>query len=203
MPRLLALLPFAALLACIATVEAGLKTPKIRSNYTSQDLLPQAFSIYGDRPDECPPCFNCNLGDFTCHQFANCTASSGRCACPEGWGGEDCSTPLCGSPADGKNRLPREGKECECREGWTGINCNVCETNDACNALIPGEEGGVCFQDGLVVHKNYQNCDITNKKILETLKDQKPQATFSCNADAGECDFQCMFPAIILTELAD
>jgi hypothetical protein len=192
MPRLFSLLPLAALLSlrCIGSASAGLQTPKLKRNYTSNDLLP-AFSIYGDRPDDCPPCFNCNLEAFTCHQFANCTAATGRCACPEGWGGEDCSTPLCGSPAKGKDRKPREGKTCDCTDGWGGINCNVCQTDQACNALVPGGEGGVCYTHGAVVRKNYQNCDITNKKILEQLKDQKPQATFSCDATDATCNFQC------------
>jgi hypothetical protein len=69
----------------------------------------------------------------------------------------------------------------------------VCSSNTACNALVQGGEGGVCYKDGLVVRKNFQNCDITNKKILETLKDEKPQATFSCDAEADECNFQCRF----------
>jgi hypothetical protein len=188
MPRLSLLLPFAALLASTCTTVSALKT---NQNYTSPNLLPQPFSIYGDRPDDCPPCFNCNLGDFVCHQFANCTASSGRCACPEGWGGEDCSEPLCGSLARGRDRAPRQGASCECDDGWDGINCNVCNSNKACNAVVQGGEGGVCYKDGLVVRKNFQNCDITNQKILDTLKDQKPQATFSCDAEVDECNFQC------------
>jgi hypothetical protein len=194
MPRLSSILPLVALLSCIHTATAGLQTPKLkRDYYTSANLLPDPFSIYGDRPADCPPCFNCNLEAFTCHQFANCTAANGRCACPEGWGGEDCSTPLCGSPADGKDRLPREGASCECTEGWSGINCNVCKTDGVCDSLMPGREGGVCFKDGLVVRRNYQQCDITNKKILETLKGQKPQATFSCDAEDATCNFQCKF----------
>jgi ABC-type multidrug transport system ATPase subunit len=148
------------------------------------------LSIYGDRPDDCPPCFNCNLDDFTCLQFANCTKSSGKCSCPPGFGGEDCSQPLCGSLPEGKDRSPREGKECECHEGWEGINCNVCKTNDACNAMMPGGEDGVCYREGLVVKENFQMCDITNRKILDQLKDKKAQATFSCNAEQEECNFQ-------------
>ncbi|KIW07377.1 uncharacterized protein PV09_02221 [Verruconis gallopava] len=189
MAPLSSLLRLSALLAYVGTVGAGLQTPKFNRNSTTVDLVPDVFRLYEDRPDDCPPCFNCNLEAFTCHQFANCTAATGRCSCPEGWGGEDCSTPLCGSPADGNNRKPREGKTCDCTDGWSGINCNICQRDDVCNALIPGGEGGVCFE-GKVVHKNYQNCDITNKKILEQLKDQKPEATFSCNTADATCNFQ-------------
>src|ERR1700761_8704957 len=135
MPRLSRLLSFAALLTSLRSAEAGSKTYR---SYSSADLLPPAFSIYGDRPDDCPPCFNCNLEAFQCHQFANCTAATGRCACPEGWGGEDCSDPLCGSLADGRDRAPRTGAQCECKEGWEGINCNVCKSDNACQAMVPG-----------------------------------------------------------------
>ena len=57
--------------------------------------------------------------------------------------------------------------------------------------MMPDKEGGVCYKEGLVRHENYQMCDITNKKILDQLKQQKPQATFSCNADREDCNFQC------------
>lgn len=164
------------------------------ANYSVPDSQASLFSIYGDRPDGCPPCFNCNLEDFKCHQFADCSKANGRCNCPPGFGGEDCSEPLCGSLADGKDRAPRGGEaECQCKEGWAGINCNVCKTNDACNALMPDGEGGVCYKDGQLVKENFQICDITNKKILDQLKDKKPQATFSCNAETEECNFQCMY----------
>lgn len=52
------------------------------------------------------------------------------------------------------------------------------------------EDQGVCYREGLVVRENYQICDITNRKILDQLKEEKPQATFSCNAERKECNFQ-------------
>ncbi|KAI9656293.1 MAG: hypothetical protein M1821_004956 [Bathelium mastoideum] len=55
---------------------------------------------------------------------------------------------------------------------------------------MPEGEGGVCYQEPLVIKENFQMCDITNRKILELLKDRKPQATFSCNAEEEECNFQ-------------
>ncbi|KAI7200630.1 hypothetical protein KC316_g2593, partial [Hortaea werneckii] len=182
----------ALLLSLPAAVSAGRQTHQFYT--TNDDLLPQQnpFGLYDKRPDDCPPCFNCNLDDFTCQQFANCTKSSGKCSCPPGFGGDDCSEPLCGSLADGSNRLPRQGKECECHEGWGGINCNVCKTNEACRPFMPPgqEDEAVCYREGLVVNENFQMCDITNKKILDQLKTQKPQATFSCNAERHECNFQ-------------
>ncbi|OQO08533.1 hypothetical protein B0A48_06403 [Cryoendolithus antarcticus] len=55
---------------------------------------------------------------------------------------------------------------------------------------MPGGEDGVCYREGLLVHENYQMCDITNRKIQDMLKEKKAQATFSCNADREECNFQ-------------
>ncbi|KAL9095972.1 MAG: hypothetical protein Q9165_001970 [Trypethelium subeluteriae] len=55
---------------------------------------------------------------------------------------------------------------------------------------MPEGEGGVCYQEPLVIHENFQMCDITNKKIKELLKERKAQATFSCNAEREDCNFQ-------------
>lgn len=163
--------------------------------YTTNDELLQRsdpLALFARRPEDCPPCFNCNLDDFVCQQYGNCTQSSGKCSCPVGFGGEDCSQPLCGSLADGKDRPPRVGDApCQCKDGWEGINCNVCKNDGACDAMMPGQtKGGVCYREGVVVKENFQMCDITNRKILDMLKEKKPQATFSCNAEREECNFQ-------------
>lgn len=55
---------------------------------------------------------------------------------------------------------------------------------------MPEGEQGVCFREGVVVKENFQMCDITNRKILDQLKEQVPQATFSCNAEQETCNFQ-------------
>lgn len=90
----------------------------------------------------------------------------------------------------GKDRAPRGDGECECSEGWDGINCNVCETDDACDALMPDHKGGVCYKDAVLVKENHQMCDVTNRKIIDQLKDKAPQITFSCNAVDSTCNFQ-------------
>ncbi|KAF8475713.1 ATP-binding cassette sub-family G member 2 [Kalaharituber pfeilii] len=158
-------------------------------NYSteSSSLYPRLFD---DRPHDCPPCFNCHLPAFKCSQFAQCREYDGRCECPAGFGGDDCLTPVCGSLADGKERAPREGETCECKDGWTGINCNLCTSDNACNAMVPTNSGGVCYKGGVTVKENHQMCDVTNRKILDLLGDKKPQVTFSCNAESKICGFQ-------------
>lgn len=165
-----------------------------RNNTSSADIQ-SLFSTLADRPDGCPPCpkcFDCHYEEFECKQFATCGAVNGKCVCPPGYGGDDCAEPLCGSLADGKNRSPRpeDQASCECKEGWTGINCNVCTQDQACNALMPEGEGGVCYAQGRVVNENYQMCDVTNVPILKQLDGRIPQVTFSCNAEEETCNFQ-------------
>jgi len=96
----------------------------------------------------------------------------------------------------GNDRTPRVGDKCECDDGWAGINCNVCQRDDVCDILMPENADGVCYPGDLVVRQNYQMCDVTNKKILEQLKGQIPQVTFSCNAEDKACSFQCKFSLI-------
>lgn len=195
MPSALWTASVATLLPLLLPQIASAASHQTNQYYTSNDELLQRsdpFTLFQRRPEDCPPCFNCNLDDFVCMQYGNCTQSSGKCSCPAGFGGEDCSQPLCGSLADGKDRPPRASDApCQCKDGWEGINCNVCKTNDACDEMMPGKtKGGVCYREGVVVKENFQMCDITNRKILDTLKDKKPQATFSCNAEREECNFQ-------------
>ncbi|KAF2667007.1 ABC-2 type transporter family protein [Microthyrium microscopicum] len=180
----------ALLSAAIVIASAAIADAYQSHNVYQSSGFDPALSIFAERPDDCPPCFNCNLADFRCHQFANCTAATGRCSCPAGWGGEDCTDPLCGSLAGGKDRPPRKGDSCDCDDGWDGINCNMCTSNNVCNALVPGGEGGLCYTGGMVVRQNYQQCDVTNKQILDQLKGQKPQVTFSCDAMDETCNFQ-------------
>jgi len=134
--------------------------------------------------------FNCLLPAFDCAQFARCNSYDGKCLCPAGFGGDDCLVPVCGALADGPRRYPREGNRCSCSDGWSGINCNVCESNSACSALMPEGIDGVCYKGGLAVKENHQMCNVTNRKILDQLKEKQPQVTFSCNTDLKQCKFQ-------------
>ena len=57
--------------------------------------------------------------------------------------------------------------------------------------MMPEGEGGVCFKQGITVKQNFQQCDVTNRKILDLLKERTPQATFTCEAEEESCNFQC------------
>ncbi|CAN3360329.1 hypothetical protein DICA3_D10660 [Diutina catenulata] len=144
-----------------------------------------------DRGD-CPPCFNCNLPGFECTQFSACNAFTGMCECRPGYGGPDCSEPLCGSLEDGNGRRPMRKKHetCDCRNGWSGINCNMCTADHVCDSFMPEGVKGTCYRSGVIVKQFHQMCDVTNKKIIDILKGAKPQVTFSCNKSAAACDFQ-------------
>jgi hypothetical protein len=51
-----------------------------------------------------------------------------------------------------------------------------------------GEDGSdvndmVCYKGGVAARQNFQMCDVTNRKIIDTIPDHKsPQVTFSCAA---------------------
>ncbi|GMM29549.1 putative ATP-dependent permease [Martiniozyma asiatica (nom. inval.)] len=141
--------------------------------------------------DKCPPCFNCNLPNFQCAQFSQCNTFSGRCECLSGYGGDDCSKPLCGGLSDGINRPIRDdNSSCECSSGWGGINCNMCQDDSVCDSFVPQGLKGTCFKSGILVNKFHQVCDVTNAKIVDILNGKKPQVTFSCNKTSEACDFQ-------------
>ena len=168
-----------------------------RQNFTTSNLWPDELSTFDDRPDGCPPCFNCNAEGFDCLQFAPCKEASGRCDCQPGFGGEDCSKPLCGSLAQ-KNRplKPPRRKWCSCNDGWDGINCNVCQEDMVCKSFTPEPQGAVCYKGGLPQKEVHHMCNVTNPGIVKQLKDEIPQATLSCNAQRKDCNFQCMFPLL-------
>ncbi|KAI9270313.1 hypothetical protein EDC94DRAFT_512884 [Helicostylum pulchrum] len=157
------------------------------NEYSYSPTIKSTFDIFDAN---CPPCFNCMLPGFECLHFANCSEYDGKCNCPSGFGGDDCKQPLCGALPDGNNRSPRENNHCDCPEGWEGINCNVCNTDSVCDSLVPTGQNGTCYRDGITVFENYQMCNVTNRKILDQLKTQIPQLTFSCNRHQASCDLQ-------------
>ena len=155
------------------------------------DHSPSYLSTEGDK---CPPCFNCMLPMFECKQFSRCNEYNGRCECIEGFGGDDCSLPLCGSLEDNNVKRPIRSNTtntCDCKPGWGGINCNVCEIDSVCDSFMPDESlKGTCYKDGMVVNKVYQTCNVTNSKILDILNGKLPQVSFSCDRGSESCNFQ-------------
>lgn len=151
-----------------------------------------AFERFSKKPnDDCPPCFNCNLPNFECTQFSQCNTFTGMCECRDGYGGMDCSEPLCGALSDGNlNRPIRVNATCACKSGWEGINCNLCSTDQSCDPFVPEGLKGTCYTYGAIINAAHQMCDVTNQKIIAILKGKKPQVTISCNRTAGACDFQ-------------
>ena len=184
------------------------------ASYQTPFLSSSGSLLDGDRPPNCPPCpepscFNCQLPAFTCAQFGECSEYDGLCSCPVGFGGQDCLSPLCGSPADGAKRRPRpeDSKNCECSEGWNGLNCNVCREDRACeNVFLGGDrlgENGTCYTGGQTIRKSFQRCDVTNKKITDMLPGRPPQVTFSCDKPDQTCNFQVSTPFALLAHSSD
>ncbi|PWW76702.1 hypothetical protein C7212DRAFT_295001 [Tuber magnatum] len=179
-----------AALLFTSPLATGLAEARNTSVTLDKDLLQsQHLWSLDNRPAECPPCFNCLLPAFSCKQFAECSSHDGKCECPPGFAGDSCLQPLCGSLAGDLHRPLKGDGPCECDEGWGGINCNVCQTDNACDALMPQGIDGVCYKQGIAVKQNFQMCDVRNRKILEMLK-RNPQVTFSCNKVSAECTFQ-------------
>ncbi|KAF8176209.1 hypothetical protein K438DRAFT_81241 [Mycena galopus ATCC 62051] len=197
-PSLLALLLCAPAIASRRPTNTSWNRPVPISNYQLSSLSGNAA------PENCPPCFNCQLPRFACGQYGECNEYDGQCKCPSGWGGIDCLVPQCDSLADGdQRRLREDGKSCDCKDGWGGINCNVCETNQACAAFpLPGgtpveneeeinPEDMRCYTGGETVFNNHQMCNVTNRKIIDQVgADRAVQVTFSCDALDKTCSFQ-------------
>lgn len=130
---------------------------------------------------------------FECQQFSKCNEFNGQCECIDGFGGQNCSQPLCGgltTPSESDHRPIREGDTCNCEDGWSGINCNVCELDSVCDQFMPEGLSGTCYKNGMIVNKMHQMCDVTNVKIVEILNGKKPQVTFGCNREEQSCNFQ-------------
>lgn len=174
---------------------------KIKTNAVINDIFEVSGDFFhggsnnddnGREEGKCPPCFNCNLPNFNCEQFSTCNPFTGMCECRDGFGGMDCSEPLCGALSDGNSKRPvrEKNQTCQCKSGWLGINCNLCTDDSVCDAFTPEGLTGICYKSGIVVNKFHLMCDVTNKKIIEILKGKKPQVTFSCSKANGTCDFQ-------------
>ncbi|KAJ3212142.1 hypothetical protein HDU67_004012 [Dinochytrium kinnereticum] len=163
--------------------------PQLALSYASSPASP--LSIRTLRPEECPPCFDCHLSGFPCVHFANCSDVNGKCVCPPGFGGDDCSVPLCDSLADGDQRhqIPAGQQYCECDDGWFGNNCNVCSKDNVCSQMIIGDLPGVCYKSSMAVRQNFMQCQVTNEGVVKNLK-KSAEVTFTCDSWYGESDIE-------------
>ncbi|PWN42701.1 hypothetical protein IE81DRAFT_119342 [Ceraceosorus guamensis] len=220
--RILALGVLGAL--CCSLVRATMSEQAVWGFYNPSDVPSDPFSsrLVDKRPSSCPPCpepscFNCKLPKFNCAQFGDCRDYDGQCTCPVGFGGQDCLSPLCGSPIDGDRRFPKDeedknGKMCECAPGFFGLNCNVCvpppgdanltlpasSVNPCAEFKLGGErlgENATCYTGGSTINQSFQECAVTNKKITDMLPGRPPRVTFSCqrreeDRDVEDCNFQ-------------
>lgn len=137
-------------------------------------------------------CFNCVAGG-KCLHYGDCDNSTGICHCPTGFGGLNCSQPVCGSLVRGSSRpLRPTNQSCECTDGFSGVNCNMCTTNSSCEPFMPspGLEDARCYQGGLLINKNYHMCNVTNKKLLDILAGRRAEVSFECARESSSCQFQ-------------
>ncbi|KAF9898480.1 hypothetical protein BX616_003966, partial [Lobosporangium transversale] len=87
----------------MAKTAASLNEASLPTLFDPRDnmLAPAAMSLANPllaaaapiRPEECPPCFNCQLDAFPCSHFAPCNSYDGLCTCPPGFAGNNCSEP--------------------------------------------------------------------------------------------------------------
>ncbi|QPG95783.1 hypothetical protein C2857_002045 [Epichloe festucae Fl1] len=77
-----------------------LATASMNSTSQNLDVLRSKLALMNERPDNCPPCFNCLLPSHVCAQYAGCNEFNGKCDCPEGFGGDDCLQPSCNALVD-------------------------------------------------------------------------------------------------------
>jgi len=77
--------------ASIRALEAG--STDMMFSPTGMTLANPLLAAAPRRPEDCPPCFNCLLDAFPCSHFAPCNPYDGRCTCPPGFAGDNCSVP--------------------------------------------------------------------------------------------------------------
>lgn len=117
--------------------------------------------------------------------FGTCAANS-ICSCPDGWGFQDCSKPLCGSLAQLNSSRPivTDGTACQCTNDFDGPNCNVCQSDGAC-AFLPQSTIGtanVCNKSPVAwSDKHFTFCGVKNT-LLSAAYSGVPKVTLNRNS---------------------
>ncbi|XP_076135995.1 multiple epidermal growth factor-like domains protein 8 [Alosa pseudoharengus] len=60
-----------------------------------------------------------------CGGHGRCDTASSRCQCHQGWGGEDCTTPLCSVACTRHGHCDEKGERCNCSSGYVGQSCQL------------------------------------------------------------------------------
>ncbi len=92
------------------------------------------------------------------------------------------SLALCGSADDAPSfpkGEPGDDRSCQCSDGWDGPQLQRLPNDAACaNFLLGGErlgENGTCYDGGATIQQSFQQCDVTNQKIVDMLPAARPR----------------------------
>ncbi|KAI8837544.1 hypothetical protein BC829DRAFT_447641 [Chytridium lagenaria] len=111
-------------------------------------------------PTTCPVCFDCNKQG--CRNFGGCSGNT--CQCPQGFGGQDCLTPVCNSTnvENSRRTLNTEiGKPCQqCDTGFDGLSCDACLNDAACATPNLSSETSVCNRQAKVWKASTTYCTL-------------------------------------------
>ncbi|KAI8335799.1 hypothetical protein BC941DRAFT_429414 [Chlamydoabsidia padenii] len=140
-------------------------------------------SSFGKRQEPtCPPCFNCHLQTNPCTNGGTCEPN-GTCACPVGWGGLDCGSPLCGSLYEDNRPQRQLNQACSCNDGWGGVNCNVCQNDYACQSGKGAN--ATCIKSAIGLKSMHAWCATTNIPWIDNTR-----VSLQCDWESNQCVFQ-------------
>uniref|UniRef100_A0A8C6NK18 Multiple EGF like domains 8 n=1 Tax=Nothobranchius furzeri TaxID=105023 RepID=A0A8C6NK18_NOTFU len=60
-----------------------------------------------------------------CGGHGRCNSSTARCQCPQGWGGEACTTRQCPKACSLNGQCDKKGENCQCNPGFLGHSCQL------------------------------------------------------------------------------
>lgn len=152
------------------------------------------------------------------------------CNCKDGWGGINCngeSTGVLGNDSRWRLSVAASSAETLSTGGiwyhvshvrWWILTRPVCKDDRACkgfklrnpvSGMVDGDDDDddeiplVCYKGGVAIEQNFQMCDVTNRKIIDTIPNNKPpQVTFSCSNGGPSSNSSLFAPSFGLGSLA-